>query len=627
MTPIRDQLRHDATAVWEDLLSCDAPVVTVGTATCGRSAGALETLANLREEVAKRGIECQFVEVGCLGPCYAEPLVTVQQPGQATVCFASVDRMGARRIAAWLDGEDLPGKYVFATTGSERVEDVPDLMDTPMMKGQVRRVLRNCGVIDPTDIRHSLARGGYKGLERALQMDTAARLAELERSGLRGRGGAGFPLWRKWTFCIEAEGDTKYIICNADEGDPGAFMNRSLLEGDPHAVLEGMIIAGLTIGAAEGYIYCRAEYPLALERLDIAIRQAEEAGLLGPDALGPGQPFTIKVKEGAGAFVCGEETALIASLEGRRGMPRPRPPFPAVSGLWGRPTVINNVETLASVGLIFQHGADWYAEYGTEKSKGTKTFALVGNIARPGLVEVPLGTTLREMIFDIGGGVPGKHSFKAVQTGGPSGGCVPEDKLDIPVDYESLLEAGTMMGSGGVVVMDERTCMVDFARYFLDFAVDESCGKCGPCRLGTWQLLRILEDITQGKGSAADIELLEELGRNIIRGSLCGLGTSAPNPVLSTLRYFRDEYVAHVDQQTCPALMCRDYIAYRIDEELCTGCTVCAGLCPVEGISGTRKDIHHINEAVCTKCGVCSNSCTFDAVRTLNKVDLETPTT
>jgi NADH-quinone oxidoreductase subunit F len=490
-----DQLRADAEQVWDALAASDVPVVSVGTATCGRSAGALETLEVLRAEMATRGLDCTFVEVGCLGPCYAEPLVTVQQPGGATVCFQSVDKMGAKRIATYLDGGELPRKYVFATIGDEQLPDVPDLMETPMMKGQVRRVLRNCGVIDPADIRHSLARGAYAGLQRALAMDSDARIDELDRAGLRGRGGAGFPVSRKWRFCVAAEGDTKYVVCNADEGDPGAFMNRSLLEGDPHAVLEGMIIAGLCIGAAEGYIYCRAEYPLALERLDVAIRQAEEVGFLGPDALGPGRAFRVKVKEGAGAFVCGEETALIASLEGRRGMPRPRPPFPAVSGLWGCPTVINNVETLASVGLIFQHGADWYAEHGTEKSKGTKTFALVGNIRRPGLVEVPLGTTLREMVFDIGGGVAGKHAFKAVQTGGPSGGCLPESEIDTPVDYESLQAAGTIMGSGGIVVMDERTCMVDFARYFLDFAVDESCGKCGPCRLGTWQLLRILEDI------------------------------------------------------------------------------------------------------------------------------------
>jgi len=616
-----EKLRRASLRDWERLTSDDTPLVTVGTATCGRSAGALDTLDLLRGETAGRGMECRFLEVGCLGPCYAEPLVTVHLPGKPTVCFASVDLKGARRIASYLAGGEFPGDLAFATIGADGMPGVPDLMDTPMLRGQVRRILRNCGVIDPRDIRHSLAHGAYAGLERARNLDADARIRELERSGLRGRGGAGFPVWRKWQFCIDAPGDSKYIICNADEGDPGAFMNRSLLEGDPHAVLEGMILAGLTIGAAEGYIYCRAEYPLALERLDLAIRQAEEAGFLGPDALGPGRPFRIRVMEGAGAFVCGEETALIASLEGRRGTPRPRPPFPAVEGLWGCPTVINNVETLASVGLIFRHGADWFAEYGTEKSKGTKTFALVGHVKRPGLVEVPLGTTLRQMIFDIGGGIAGDHRFKAVQTGGPSGGCLPEEKLDIPVDYESLQEAGTIMGSGGVVVMDERTCMVDFARYFLDFAADESCGKCGPCRLGTRQLLRILEDITTGRGTPADIDLLEELSRNVMRGSLCGLGATAPNPVLTTLRYFRDEYVAHVETHTCPALACREFIAFEIDEELCTGCTACAKLCPVDGIAGTRKTVHSINEAVCIRCGVCSDTCSFDAVETVNAVD------
>ena len=617
MTAGFEQLRQAAEEQWDRLTTSDTPVITIGTATCGRSAGALDTLDVLRGELAGLDLECRFVEVGCLGPCYAEPLVTVSLPGAATVCFGSVDIKGARKIAAYVAGGELPEQLALATIGPDSIPGIPDLMDTPMMKGQVRRVLRNCGVIDPGDIRHSLARGAYSGLQRALELDRDARIGELERSGLRGRGGAGFPVSRKWKFCIDAPGDTRYIICNADEGDPGAFMNRSLLEGDPHAVLEGMIIAGLTIGAAEAFIYCRAEYPLALERLAVAIEQAEQAGFLGPDALGPGRPFRIKVKEGAGAFVCGEETALIASLEGRRGMPRPRPPFPAVSGLWGCPTVINNVETLASVALIFQHGAAWYAEYGTEKSKGTKTFALVGNVKRPGLVEVPLGTTLREMIFDIGGGVSTGHRFKAVQTGGPSGGCLPEDKLDIPVDYESLQEAGTIMGSGGIVVMDERTCMVDFARYFLDFAADESCGKCGPCRLGTRQLLRILEDITQGKGTASDIDLLEGLSHNVMRGSLCGLGATAPNPVLTTLRYFRDEYVAHVEGRTCPALACRDFIAFEIDEEMCTGCTACAVLCPVDGIAGVRDDLHVIDAAVCIKCGVCSDTCSFGAVETV----------
>ena len=621
MTARFKQAQHSAREQWERLTAGKTPVITVGTATCGRSAGAMDTLELLRGELAGRGLECRFVEVGCLGPCYAEPLVTVSMPGGATVCFGSIDVKGALKISAYVAGGDLPEELALGTVGSVSIPGIPDLMATPMMKGQVRRVLRNCGVVDPGNIQHSLARGAYTGLQRALEFDRNALIRELEQSGLRGRGGAGFPVSRKWQFCVEAAGETKYIVCNADEGDPGAFMNRSLLEGDPHAVLEGMLIAGLAIGATEGYIYCRAEYPLALERLAIAIGQAEDAGLLGPDALGAGHPFRLHVKEGAGAFVCGEETALIASLEGRRGMPRPRPPFPAVRGLWGCPTVIHNVETLASVGLIFQHGAAWYAEYGTEKSKGTKTFSLVGNVQRPGLIEVPLGTTLRQVIFDIGGGISGGHRFKAVQTGGPSGGCLPEDELGIPLDYESLQDAGTIMGSGGIVVMDERTCMVDFARYFLDFAADESCGKCGPCRLGTRQLLRILEDITQGKGTRSDIDLLETLSRNVMRGSLCGLGATAPNPVLTTLRYFREEYVAHVASRTCPALACRDFIAFEIDEETCTGCTACAALCPVDGIAGTRKHLHVIDAAVCIKCGVCSDTCTFDAVETVNAVD------
>ena len=618
MTAAFERLRQAAEEKWERRTGGEMPVITVGTATCGRSAGALDTLDLLRGELAGREVECRFVEVGCLGPCYAEPLVTVTLPGAATVLFGSVNLKAARRIAAYVAGGELPEELAFATIGPGSIPGIPDLMETPVMRGQVRRVLRNCGVVDPGDIGHSISRGAYGGLQRALELDRDARIVELERAGLRGRGGAGFPVSRKWQFCIDAPGDVKYIVCNADEGDPGAFMNRSLLEGDPHAVLEGMIIAGLSIGAAEGFIYCRAEYPLALERLAVAIEQAEQAGFLGPDALGPGRPFTITVKEGAGAFVCGEETALIASLEGRRGMPRPRPPFPAVSGLSGRPTVINNVETLASVALIFQRGADWYAEYGTARSKGTKTFALVGHVARPGLVEVPLGTTLRELIFDIGGGVSEGRRFKAVQTGGPSGGCLPEAKLDIPMDYESLQAAGTIMGSGGVVVMDERTCMVDFARYFLDFAADDSCGKCGPCRLGTRQLLRILEDITQGAGTASDLELLEGLCHNVIQGSLCGLGQTAPNPVLTTLRYFRDEYVAHVESRTCPALACREFIAFEIDEENCTGCAACAALCPVDGISGEKKHLHAINAAVCIKCGVCSDTCTFGAVATVD---------
>ncbi|HEY5657415.1 MAG TPA: NADH-quinone oxidoreductase subunit NuoF, partial [Myxococcota bacterium] len=473
-------------------------------------------------------------------------------------------------------GAELPAKYVFATMGEERLPGVPDLMETPMLKGQVRRVLRNCGFIDPGDIRHSLARGAYAGLQRALAMGPDARIDELDRAGLRGRGGAGFPVSRKWRFCFEAEGDTKYVVCNADEGDPGAFMNRSLLEGDPHALLEGMAIAGYAIGAAQGYIYCRAEYPLALERLRIALAQAEEYGLLGDDILGSGFSFRIKIKEGAGAFVCGEETALIASIEGKRGMPRPRPPFPAVSGLWGKPTIINNVESLACVSHILQKGAEWFAQYGTEKSKGTKTFALVGKVKRTGLVEVPMGTTLRELIFGIGGGVLGDKKFKAVQTGGPSGGCIPAELLDTPVDYDSLQAAGSIMGSGGLVVLDEDTCAVDFARYFLDFARKESCGECVPCRLGTKQLWQILEDITQGRGRPEDIDLLVEMGEAVKKGSLCGLGQTAPNPVLTAIRYFREEFEDHVLRKRCPAGVCKEIIS-----------APCMHACPIDTQAAT----------------------------------------
>ncbi|HUT88436.1 MAG TPA: NADH-ubiquinone oxidoreductase-F iron-sulfur binding region domain-containing protein, partial [Thermoguttaceae bacterium] len=562
MTERFDDLQARAKTEWQALAESPQPRILVGTATCGRSAGAMEVLGAFGEQLGRRGLDCLLMEVGCIGMCYAEPIVSILKPGRPGISYGNVTpEKAAELVEAYLEGDDPLPDDALGTVGDGRLDGIPALSETPFFAAQVRRTLRNCGVIDPANIDHYLAQDGYRGLQRALATTPEEVIDRIKRSGLRGRGGAGFPTWRKWQFCRDAKGDHKYLVCNADEGDPGAFMNRSLLEGDPHALLEGMLIAGYAIGAAEGYLYCRAEYPLALERLRVALGQAEEYGLLGDRILGSHFSFRIKIKEGAGAFVCGEETALIASIEGRRGMPRPRPPFPAVSGLWGKPTIINNVETLACTSLILRNGPEWFAQYGTEKSKGTKTFALVGKVKRTGLVEVPLGITLREMIFGIGGGVLDDKPFKAVQTGGPSGGCIPASLLDTPVDYDSLQAAGTIMGSGGMVVMDNETCMVDIARYFLDFAQKESCGECVPCRLGTKQLLDVLTDITEGRGRPGDIELLVELAEAIKKGSLCGLGQTAPNPVLTTIRYFRDEYEAHINQKRCPAIVCKEIIS------------------------------------------------------------------
>jgi len=573
-----EKLRRRSRERWDALQRGPHTRILVGTATCGRSAGAGEAMDALREALAARELEAHLIEVGCLGLCYAEPIVAIAKPGRPMVCYGEVTAGRATELVdRFLWGDDPAPEYALGTIGEGVVAGIPALDETPVFKPQVRRTLRRCGLIDPADIGHYLALDGYLGLERALELGRDGVIEALKASGLRGRGGAGFPTWRKWQFCKDAPGNEKYLVCNADEGDPGAFMNRSLLEGDPHSVLEGMLIGGFALGAVTGYIYCRAEYPLALERLRVALDQAEEHGLLGDDVLGSGFRFHIKIKEGAGAFVCGEETALIASIEGRRGMPRPRPPFPAFSGLWGKPTIINNVETLACVGTILRHGAEWFVQYGTEQSKGTKTFALVGKVKRPGLVEVPLGTTLREMIFQIGGGLLDDRPFKAVQTGGPSGGCIPAALLDTPVDYDSLKAAGSIMGSGGMVVMDDTTCMVDFARYFLDFAQKESCGECPPCRLGTRQMLDVLQDITEGKGRPEDIDLLLELARAVGQGSLCGLGQTAPNPVLTTLRYFRDEYDAHVLYKRCPAVVCKEIIS-----------SPCQHVCPI----GTQAPVY-----------------------------------
>ncbi len=622
-----DAVRHVADQQWRVLQRSSWPRVAVGAATCGRAAGALSVIRTLQELQPEQGLEIILTEVGCLGLCCVEPIVGVTKPGYPTILYGNVTpSLMADIVQRWLIGDDpclehalatLPvadgGATIFGREASAIVEGLPTFAELPMVRSQDRLILRNCGIIDPTNLYHYLARGGYRGLENALRLTPDEVIQQVNRAGLRGRGGAGFPTWRKWQTCRNAVGFPKYVICNADEGDPGAFMNRSLLEGDPHSLLEGMLIAGYAIGARRGFIYIRAEYPLAVERLRIGLQQMREIGLLGEDILGSGFSFDIEIREGAGAFVCGEETALIASIEGRRGMPRPRPPFPAQSGLWGRPTVINNVETLAAVSHILRDGPDAYAARGASNARGTKTFSLAGKVERTGLIEVPLGTTLRQIIFDIGGGVAEGRAFKAVQTGGPSGGCLPASLLDTPVDYESLTAAGSIMGSGGLVVMDDRNCAVDVAHYFLSFVQAESCGKCAPCRVGTQRMLEILETIQAGKATMDDLALLESLARTVKAGSLCALGQSAPNPVLTTLRYFRDEYEAHIQERRCPAGVCRGLIDYMITDA-CLGCGVCARLCPVGAIHGERKQRHAIDLSVCVRCGACYNACKYKAI-------------
>ena len=577
------------------------------------SGGSDKVLETLREGIKANGLdkEITVVQTGCHGMCEAGPIVIVYPEG---TFYTHVNPQDAKEIVA---EHLLKGRVVERLLFKEAMhsEAVPHYNELPFYSKQVRLTLRNCGYIDPDSLEEYIARDGYQALAKVLTEKTPEQVVEdIKASGLRGRGCGGFSTGMKWMFCAKSPGPKKYVICNADEGDPGAFMDRSLLEGDPHAIIEGMAIGAYAMGADEGYIYCRAEYPLAIKRLLKSIEDAEDAGLLGENILGTGFNFTLHVKEGAGAFVCGEETALMNSIEGKRGMPRPRPPFPAVKGLWEKPSNINNVETWANVAQIMFHGPEWYANYGYEKSRGTKVFALTGKVNNTGLVEVPMGTTIREVVFDIGGGIIGGKKFKAVQIGGPSGGCLTEEHLDLPISYESLTAAGAIMGSGGLVVVDEDTCMVDMARFFLEFTQRESCGKCIPCREGTKKMLDILIRITEGKGREEDIENLIYLGTQIKTASLCGLGQTAPNPVLTTLRYFRHEYEAHIREKRCPAGACKALITIKIDPAKCVGCTKCTKACPVNAIAGTVKQPHVIDQDKCIKCGACVEVCPFKAI-------------
>ncbi|MDL2220746.1 NADH-quinone oxidoreductase subunit NuoF [Eubacteriales bacterium OttesenSCG-928-N14] len=571
-------------------------------------------MAEFERQIKAQGMEdeIQVIRTGCFGLCELGPIVIVYPEG------AFYSRITVDDVSEIVSEHLLKGRLVTRLIYSDALDandNVRSLDHVNFYEKQKRVALRNCGVIDPEQIDEYIAFDGYKALGTVLsEMKPQDVIDTIKKSGLRGRGGAGFPTGLKWEFASKPQSDEKYVLCNADEGDPGAFMDRSILEGDPHAVIEAMAIAAYAIGANQGYIYVRAEYPIAIYRLDIAIRQAKEYGLLGKNIFDSGFDFELEIRQGAGAFVCGEETALMVSIEGNRGEPRPRPPYPAERGIFEKPTVLNNVETYANVPQIILNGWEWFAEMGTEKSKGTKVFALGGKIKNTGLVEIPMGTTLREVVYDIGGGIPNDRKFKAAQMGGPSGGCVPEQHLDVKIDYENLIEVGSMMGSGGMIIMDEDNCMVDIARYFLDFTVDESCGKCPPCRIGTQRMMELLDKIVEGKGEPGDVERIEALANSIKQGSLCGLGQTAPNPVLTTIRYFRDEYDAHINEHRCPAGVCKALLRYVINPDKCTGCTLCARKCPVSCIEGKVKEPHVIDQTKCIKCGACYDACRFGAI-------------
>ena len=577
------------------------------------SSNSQKIIETMEAEIKAKGLEkeVQVIRTGCFGLCALGPIMIVYPEG----CFYS--EVKVEDVPEIVEEHLLKGRMVKRLLYEETVtpEKIKGLNDTDFYKKQKRVALRNCGVINPEDINEYIAYDGYQALAKCLTELTPEQVIQIVKdSGLRGRGGGGFPTGLKWSFTAANKADQKYVVCNADEGDPGAFMDRSVLEGDPHCIIEAMTICGYATGATEGYIYVRAEYPIAVARLQIAINQAKELGLLGKDIFGSGFDFDLHVKLGAGAFVCGEETALMTSIEGNRGEPRPRPPYPAVKGLFGKPTTENNVETFANIPTIIREGAEYFASMGTERSKGTKVFALGGKIKNTGLVEIPMGTTLREIVEEIGGGIPGGKKFKAAQTGGPSGGCIPAHLMDTPIDYDNLTAIGCMMGSGGLIVMDEDNCMVDIAKFFLDFTVDESCGKCTPCRVGTKRLREMLEKITDGKATLEDLDKLEALCNYIKENSLCGLGQTAPNPVLATLKFFRDEYVAHVVDKKCPAGVCKKLLSYSIVEDKCKGCTACARKCPVGAISGSVKQPHVIDTTKCIKCGVCVDTCKFQAI-------------